>query len=224
MSDFTAVHYDPGIFGFVKAHRHIEGPALVMSSWEGEEQEWAAVYWVKRLHHEAYPIDPSVFAIQNKNTMKAVERTYDILMSYGPPIDAYMDPDPDLQRQRVYDWEDDNIFPGFKELTWPQCQTFFHKVWKEIGDGPEPSFSINRRLSRPVSFGGEVCFPHIWRHLYWRKPVLLHEITHELRFGDKHGPGFVSKYIDLCVKYLGMVREDLVESATRYRVSVLPVG
>lgn len=218
MADYVEIGYDPGIFGFVKAHRHTEGPSLVMSAWEDEDREWAAVFWVKRLHHEASPIAPSVFQLQNSRSMKAVNRAYDIFMSHGPPINAYMEPEPDFQRQRVYNWEEDNIFPGHAPLTWKQCKNFFSRVWKGVGIGQEPSLVINRRFKRPVSFGGRVVFPDCDRDLFWTKPVLLHEIAHELRFADKHGPEFVTQYVTLCVEYLRMSSEDLLVSAERYGI------
>lgn len=222
MPDFTEINYNPGISGFVKGHRHFEGPALIMSVWVDDNQDWAGVYWVKRLHHKASPIGLNQFAIQNSRTQKAVERAYDILMAYGPPYEAYLDPEPDLQRKHVYVWEEDNIFPGHKELTWKECQTFVSSVWREVGTGPEPELILNRRSRYPFAFGGRICLPDCDRPFNWRKPVLLHEIAHELRFMDKHGPEFVAQYIDLCVRFLGLNRDILRSSATRYGVSFKP--
>jgi hypothetical protein len=222
VSDYVAITYDPGIFGFVKAHRHTEGPALVMSAWEEEDYEWAAVFWVKRLHHAANPVDASLFRLQSSNT-KAVERTYEILLSQGPPSAAYVEPNPDFQRKRVYDWEDDNIFPGHQPLTWRGCKNFLSRVWKDVGEGSEPSLAVSRKLNHPISFHGRICFPIHQKDYFWRRPVLLHEISHELKFEDKHGPEFVRTYIDLCVRYLGMERDSLLSSARRYGIVVATI-
>lgn len=214
---FSEVAFDPGIFGFVKAHRHISGPALVMSVWEEENREWAAVYWVKRLHHAANPIETNLFQIINKKTMRAVERTYEILMSSEPPLQAFSEK-PDFQRRRVYDWEEDNILPGFKPLSWEKCKDYLTTVWRKVGRGPEPLLTVDKRLHRPMAYLGEIALPEKFKKDAWTKPVLLHEIAHELVFEAKHGPVFVSHYIDLCVEFLGFDRRILRESADRYGV------
>ena len=213
MYNLEPVRHNPGISGFVKAHRHPTGPALVMSSW----QQVAAVYWVKRLHHSAVPIGCNSFRLLNQKTMKAVERTYEIMASYGPPQEAYSEV-PDYQRKRVYRWEEDNVFPfDDRCLSWDNCERFFNRVWKNAGTESEAKLVKSKRFTRPMAFSDQVFLP-VCDKKSWTRPVLLHEISHLLEFPFQHGPRFVSRYMDLCVEFLGMKPEDLESSAARYGV------
>ncbi len=212
---FEPILYDPGIPGFVKAHRHSSGPAVVMTTWEEEDRDWVAVFWVKRLHHAAKPVQDNIFWLWTEQTLKAAERTYDLLMMSGPPVEAR----PDFQRERVYNWEDDNIFPGRdQELTWDDCHHFLDRVWREVGKGrPVPKLSNETKYRRAISFTGRIYLPKDHR-LDWNKPTLLHEIAHQFEFADQHGPRFVSHYMKLCMKFLDMKLQYLQETADRYEV------
>lgn len=213
MYNLEPVCYNPGIPGFVKAHKHPSGPALVMSCWS----HVAAVYWVKRLHHAATAIDCHIFRLISKKTLQAVERAYEIAATYGPPYEAYP-ATPDYQRKRVYRWEEDNIFPVDNEQrTFDQCQRFLNKVWKKVGDGPAPALEKSTRLSRAMAYSDRILLP-ISDETAWTKPVMLHEISHILEFPYQHGPRFVSRYMDLCVEFLGLEPELLESSAERYGV------
>jgi hypothetical protein len=212
MSETREITYDPGIFGFVKGHRHHSGAALVMSSWEEEDQDMIAIFWVKRLHWNASPVRSDAFWTWTPQSMKAAERTYDLFLSMGPPLDALVD----YQKERVYRWEADNIYPGYDSMTWEQCERFLKKCWKQVSSAPVPKLVPRRRL-QPCAYLNEIHLPDDDGGT-WIKPVLLHEMAHILEAGHQHDPKFVARYIKLCVKFLGMEKKHLRESAGRYGV------
>lgn len=212
---YETLGYDPGIFGFVKGHRHHTGPTLIMSSFDGDDSESLCIFWVRRCHHAATPVHPSTFSIIGERTRYAAERLYDIHLQLGPPPEAL----PDFQRERVYQWEEDNIFPGFKAMSFRACRQFLSHVWQHAGKGPEPELTTRLRIETAISFSGLIHLPKKDRNFFWRQPVILHEVGHELEFPHKHGPAFVQRYISLCVRFLGMDKRNLTESAKRYGVA-----
>jgi hypothetical protein len=211
---YEAINYNPGITGFIKAHRHPIGASLVMSRWEEEDRDWLAVYWVRRLAYNAKPISVCSFALASEDTMQAAERIYDIFLASSPPSEAISD----YQRERVYRWEDDIIFLDHSEqMTRDECKQFLTLVWQSLDqDKPEPILINNPRIREPMAWPGVINLPEV--NSLYIKPILLHEIAHQLKFSDKHGPEFVTTYIDLCVRFLGFERTYLINSTGIYRV------
>lgn len=215
MSNAQPITYDPGIFGFVKGYRHRSGAALVMSLLEEDEedQDMIAVFWVKRLHFNARPVKSNAFLMCTTQTMKAAERTFDLFLSMGPPLDALVD----YQREKVYSWETDNIFPTFDvSMTWEQCEDFLKTCWKEVSKAPPPLLKKRKRVN-PCAYSTEIHLPDDDGGS-WIKPIILHEMAHVLEAGHQHGPKFVSRYIRMCVKFLGLKKWELQETANQYGV------
>ncbi len=209
---FEPILYDPGIPGFIKSHRHHSGPAVVMTTWEEEDRDLVSVFWVKRLHHAAIPVQINKFWLWTEQTMKAAERAYDLSLIAGPPFRAQSD----FQRKRVYDWEDDNIFLWRdQQLTWIGCNRFLNHVWKNCGNGTIPQLTDQMRFKNPISLPGKI---HLSTNWNWNKPTILHEIAHQFDFSAQHGPRFVARYMNLLVNFLGMDRQFLQETADRYNV------
>lgn len=208
------INYNPGIPGFIKAHRYPGGPSLVMSQSEWMGYDWISVYWVNRLHFNAQPWKPYEFMMTDQCSRIVADKLYESLLSMGPPPDAFCD----FQRVRVYDWEKDIIYPRGAIMTWTACKRFVNRVWRKFGDGAVPKLVDNQRYLDPVSLGGMIHLPPAYPSCRM-KPILLHEIAHELT-SDWHGPHFVSTYIDLCAEFLGMNHRSLCDTARRYGVTV----
>jgi hypothetical protein len=208
------VTFNPGIRGFIKAHRFDTGPSLVMTRGEHAGFECFGVFWVRRLVFNARSVRPNIFLINRteSDVRDIAERVYDAFLSFGPPAEAMID----FQRERVYAWEKESIFPGFPSLTWIGCQRFLKRVWQSVGKGDPPRLTNTRRYLDPVSLGGEIHLPR-WDRNCWCKPIILHEISHEVTPGW-HSPAFAATYIDLCVEHLGLQRSRLLESADRHGV------
>ena len=211
------VGFDPGIPGFVKASRHHSGPALVMTRTTLAKIEWAGVFWVKRLIHNAGRYAPQYFRVLSEATWQAVDRHFDYMLASGPPPIAKRD----AQKLRVYDWEDDNIFPEDRRpMPWSGCIFYAKYVWERVGDGKPLILSNESKAQSALSLGGKIHIPSDIAE-YRTRPTILHEIAHELTEHDQHGPAFVSTYMDLCVRFLGLDREKLEKSAIRYGVNFL---
>lgn len=211
------ISYDPGIFGFIKAHRHPSGSALVMSRYEGEDYDVICVYWTKRLHHAAIPVHAHTFVIRNDKTILAAERIYDLLLADEPPDAAVCD----YQRDQVYAWEGNLIWPYHPKLTWAGCRRFAAQVWRQVGTG-QLVLTQERRFLDAISLDGVIHLPEQDRTgevgFFRRKPVILHEIAHELTSGNQHGRRFVRTYLDLCERFLCYDRQWLERSMSEYQI------
>lgn len=207
------ISYDPGMEGFIKAHRHPTGAALVMTTWTEADEDCIGIHWVKRLSHNARAVVTDKFRVVNEMSIKAAERCYVFQLAHGPPPEAMVD----VQRQRVYDWEDWHILPGHETpMDWHGCQFFLDYVWQRVGKGPIPELTNDRRFAVAISLGGTVHLP--LDTAYWIKPVILHEVAHELKPRVAHGPAFVKLYMDLAVRFLGCDREKLERSAIHFGI------
>lgn len=186
-----------------------------MTTWEEGDHDWVAVYWVKRLSHNAKPIGYNSFPLINERSIIAADRTYEIFSDLGPPPRAIVD----RQKQLVYDWEDDNILPAHDTpMNWKGCEYFASYVWERVGTGKPLMVKPHRRYSGAVSLPGIISLPQKDKR-YWTKPIILHEIAHELSPNDQHGIKFVTVYMRLLSRFLGYNITDLKESAARYGVS-----
>jgi hypothetical protein len=217
MNSTIPVRFDPGIPGFIKAMRHHSGPVLVMTEFTLSQREWFGVFWVKRLVHNANRWAAEYFPVFGDKTRQDAERYFDYMLLAGPPPAALTD----SQRVRVYEWEDDNIMPMFDHpMPWSACLFFTKYVWERVGGRNPLILSNESRVRCALSMGGKIHIPEDLPAFH-TKPVLLHEIAHELTRGAQHGPEFVSTYMDLCVRFLGIDREYLEDSAIRYGVRYL---
>lgn len=211
------VGFNPGIPGFIKASRHYSGSALVMTELKISDTTWIGTFWVKRLAHNAARYAPQYFRMPTEITRKDMDPLFDYKLGLGPPPPALRD----RQRIRVYDWEDENIYPQHpRPMPWHGCLFFTKYVWERVGEGKPLVLSSDGKTRNAMSLGGKIHIPDDI-DMYRTKPVLLHEMAHELAAFDQHGPTFVSTYIDLCVRFLAMNRHELCESATRYGVEFL---
>jgi hypothetical protein len=209
------IGFDPGIPGFVKAARHPSGAALVMTTWERTGQDWLGLFWVTRLIHNAVPVAPQHYRMLSERTLPAVERHFDYLFLSGPPPLALRD----SQKQRVYTWEDDNIFPwNDAPMTWAGCHRFLNHVWDRVGTGKAPKLTQQSRAQKAMSFGGQIHLPES-SPVYRSRPIILHELSHELNMFDAHGRAFVRTYIDMSARFLGINRLKLEHTARQYGVT-----
>src|SRR4051812_48530934 len=120
------VNYNPGIPGFVKAARHRSGASLVMTRWKIANTDWLGTFWVKRLAHNATRWAQEYYREPEEITHEALDRQFDYRLTVGPPPTALCD----KQRLLVYDWEDDNIYPGRdRPMPWHGCIFFTKYVW-----------------------------------------------------------------------------------------------
>lgn len=209
---YTPVQYDPGIFGFVKAHRHPSGCAVVMSEIEDEKTgvDFYVVFWVRRLVPNAKPYLPS---LHKKRDIHMAESMYSFYMK--DPIPPVI---PDRQKNKVYDWEDQYIIDPKKQtiLEWDKCQEFLSIVWKEVGGKKKcPILTNKRRFKTCISLGGEIHLPD-YNPIFRTKPYILHEIAHEITPEFiRHGPPFVKNAIMLYEKFLNINRTYLEETAKK---------
>jgi hypothetical protein len=211
------INFDPGIPGFVKAARHYTGSCLVMTSYEVGDEDWVGLFWVKQLRHDAWHHTPQCVRLLSENTIAAVERMFQYSLVSGPPWFAIRD----LQRQRVYGWQEDVIFPrNDKPMPWHGCILFAKYVWERVGTGKPLQLTFEGRSSYAWAADGTVYIPeHDLR--YHTKPIILHEIAHEMVDYAAHGPAFVSTYIGLCERFLGLDRKTLEVAADQYHVDYL---
>lgn len=211
------INFNPGIDGFIKATRHSSGASLVMTRWKIAGTIWLGTFWVKRLAHNALRWAQQYYREPDEITRETLEGQFDYRLAVGPPLTALCD----RQRLLVYDWEDDNIFPGHdRPMPWHGCIFFTKYVWDRVSDGSPLILSCEGRARHALSLGGKIHLPDDDPE-YRTKPIILHEIAHELAKFDQHGPTFVSTYMDLCVRFLGMNQESLKSSARMYNVDYL---
>jgi hypothetical protein len=206
----TPVDRNPGIFGFMKAHRHPTGCAVVMS--KIEDDEFVVIYWVKKLIRNAVPFMSSIFDADDKAN---IEREYLLYLKDPlPPVT------PDRQKKKVYDWEDSFICSEnyCDPLSWEECKKFSSHVWKELGIKKKcPVLIDNRKFNTAISLSGEIFLPK--DKDFRNKPLLLHELAHEItpQFVN-HGPLFVKNVIDLYSRFLGIDKTYMENSARDFDV------
>jgi hypothetical protein len=207
--------FDPGIPGFIRASRHLaSGSYLVMTEWVQGGEHWLGLCWVKRLIHNADRHYVGKYRVLTQATRKIADRTFDYNLLQGPPGRAITD----YQRQRVYRWETKFIFPtDLMDMPWHGCLFFAKYVWSRVGAGKPLIISDESRGMAALSYGGKIVLPDT-HPILWTKPIILHEIAHELTPDEGHGPIFVRRYIDLCVRFLGLSRKYLERTATENRV------
>lgn len=208
------IRYDPGIFGFVKAQRHHTGSVLAMSHHDEADPPIFLLYWVKRLHPFAKPYWLHSVPVRNRRSRQFAEDEYERMFWCGPPPFAICD----RQRSRVYRWEEEVIFPGYPEWTWRGCQRFLRQVWNHVGDQHDIVLTNRRRFQHAISLGGVIHLPSTDASYFYRKPVILHEVAHELTPGQQHNAIFVKVYMSLCARFLGMDQAFLRDTAMQYDV------
>ena len=204
------IRYDPGIFGFVKAHRHRTGSVLAMSH-HNEDTPVFLLYWVKRLHPAAKPYSIHSVAARTQRSRRHAEAEYERMFWCGPPPFAICD----QQRTRVYRWEENVIFPGHREWTWLGCQRYLRRVWNEVGTGGDLVLTNKRRFRCAISLDGMIHLPRHDPGFFYRAPIILHEIAHELTPGHQHSAVFVQTYMGLCQRFLGLDQTLLRDTAER---------
>ncbi len=214
MSNFSTlpspVKYNPGIKGFLRANRHRSGSVLLMSHHQPDDV--FLIYWVKRMHHNAKPYD--VHTVSNTGYRQFADILYNDLYFNGPPPYAVRD----YQRTKVYKWEEYCIFPGHREFTWIGCQRFFRRVWNAVGNGRDLVLTNQRQFCNAISLNGMIHLPRRETDFYYRAPIILHEIAHELTPNQQHNARFVGTYMALCERFLGISQEYLKTSITPYGI------
>lgn len=204
------IRYDPGIFGFVKAHRHRTGSVLAMALHDEHDPPVYLMYWVKRLHPFAKPY----WIHSTAKYRRFADAEYDLMYWCGPPPFAICD----RQRARVYDWEEHVIYPGHREWTWLGCQRFFRRVWNVVGNGQDMILTNKRRYECAIALDGMIHLPPSDTEYFYRAPIILHEVAHQLAPGQQHNGNFVRVYIALCVRFLGMDEAVLRDTASQYDI------
>ncbi len=140
----------------------------------------------------------------------------------------------DSQRQKVYDWETDEVFKKpenvvFRDLS--AASEYVARLCRKYGVAVPPVLD-GRGRRRPGVVGGLLGKPGISLPRHARsKAIVLHELAHWLRRGNTlsdrlkeapHGPEFVRTYIELLAQEgLGTVRE-LTKSARAQHLKVAP--
>lgn len=113
----------------------------------------------------------------------------------------------DLQRARVYRWEQAQVFPGRDEpLALEACRALVEAAyrWAEADRAGEAGWAPPRvtdgRGRRHACGSREVIKLPRWART---APIVLHECAHGLA-PDRHGPRFVAAYAALLERFLGM--------------------
>lgn len=113
----------------------------------------------------------------------------------------------DLQRARVYRWEQSRVFPGHDApLALDACRALVEAAyrWAEADRADAPGWTPPRvtdgRGRRHACGSREVIKLPRWART---APIVLHECAHGLA-PDRHGPRFVAAYAALLERFLGM--------------------
>lgn len=120
-----------------------------------------------------------------------------------------------VQTRHVYYWmeifskEDLVPYRLLNARSFAYLEELLQRVWKEEGSPWQCPELRKTRGTMSYSLGSTFIYL-LPKH--YCKNVLLHEITHALGY-KAHGPGFVSRYIELLVKYGGADRGKLVTFA-----------
>ena len=129
----------------------------------------------------------------------------------------------DTQRSRVYAWERKAVRLQGGEIytaTWAtlnEVQTWAAPIWRaeraRYGKAGHAAPSIERphrgQRRALAHYDGRITLPR-WARNPW---VVLHEMAHQLAYGDKHGPRFVGVLIGLASRHLGYDAYELMRQA-----------
>lgn len=149
----------------------------------------------------------------------------------------------DYQRARVYRWErsfvpEDRgpselpVKGGQARRMPPGFLEFYAEAW-QWGAGRwgwefnyTPRVRIDFRQRRTSGKAGFYCDRGVYKYgisLAWpRLDVLLHETAHLFALGDRHGPVFCRRALDLYVRFLGADEARALELAAQHGVEVAP--
>jgi hypothetical protein len=184
-----------------------------MSSWEDDNgHDIITIFWVKKLIYNARPIGMGYYWRSSPEAWIAAERAYDLFLENGPPLEAIID----FQRERVYRWEANIIYPKYPSMLWEDCNIFFENVWRSNSKKSLPLLLRDKRVHPSASDG----IIHLCKNDNgtWNKGIILHEISHILTPGHQHGPKFVKTYIKLCCRHLEFEKRELEDSARVFGV------
>ena len=125
----------------------------------------------------------------------------------------------DTQRSKVYEWENET-FPALyrkPEFTLEEARAWLAPIWIAerarvgLGNVPVPMIERpHRGQRRALAYTKEhrITLP-VWARSKW---LVLHEASHLLTPGDRHGPRFVGELIGLACRYLDMDASQLMRS------------
>ena len=132
----------------------------------------------------------------------------------------------DFQRSKVYEWERSYIRSNKRNFNLPelsQVQEFVDMVLAERRNKLKVK-AVQTYRKNAVWAWAKYDPPRIELPLGWgrRSDIILHEVSHHIArdvlTGPSHGTVFVSVYIDLINRYMGLDTDVLLQSLSRYKV------
>jgi len=123
----------------------------------------------------------------------------------------------DFQRSRVYAWERQEFEWDDSMMTLEQCQRLVDEINNRFCIGGLLVTDGRRCRNALACYSSSKIKLPKWARRKW---VVLHEVSHFLAIGNKHGPDFVARYLDLLASYYKRDRDVLKASAIDSGVAV----
>jgi hypothetical protein len=165
----------------------------------------------------------------------AMEAMGEAMCDYVPEDDKNKNRAPDVQKQKVYDWEKE-LFRHFPELKQTMidcnCHGYLREVYLRLGENNPPKLEIKASLDRKSYYRSSSHTIALARQWGRTKSIILHEIAHELvdRYYKKgkdhdqvvlsHGPEYVITYMTLLSRIADIPMDLMLSLAQKYKIKV----